>query len=342
MDIVYLAGTLDDPKSDVGQTWRKDAKAWLGERGFSTFDPGAAFQAGGRTREAWKERGTLQDINYAAIRNSAGVLVELRGFKTRYVGTLMELGYAIAHNKPVVLWTTPQYLEHLAIWHPSTTVTTDDLGHALQLLRHRIEQPGDSRPALEYAPNSVADSGHPDLRRAYAGDAGLDLPTARGIDIPPRQFVDVPLAFRMAPPPGYWFRLVGRSSTLRKFGLLVNEGIIDQGWRGQLFAGVYNLTDRTVRLEAGQRIVQAIIERVHADEITLERLERVADLRPGDRGENGFGSTGYGAKQEEPTSTMTVLSFDGRSTRLEVQDRPTGNRASQPADGRGSESHGED
>lgn len=301
-NIVYLAGAIDAlrPDNTLGP-WRDDAAFRLNRAGFTTFNPHGAFKPSLGEAEPNEYSGTIQEVNYAAIRSSVGVLVEFRDPMTEYVGTLMEVGYATALGKPVVVWTKESRLDHLSLFHPGVIINTGSLMDAVHALIDAIDGDYDDRPVLEYAPNAK-DDGLPNLDRAYPGDAGIDIPTERGIDIPAGTFVDVPLAFRLAPPPGYWFRLIGRSSTLRKFGLLVNEGIIDQGWRGQLFAGVYNLTGETVRVEKGQRIVQAVIERVHADELRLLRLHHRSALRPGDRGENGFGSTGYGVG--EPAVTV--------------------------------------
>ena len=93
-------------------------------------------------------------------------------------------------------------------------------------------------------------------QRAYQADAGIDLYVqaseeravveGRGFTgawvIGPGEFVDLPLGVSVRLPEGHWGMLTGRSSTLRQRGLLVNQGIIDNGYTGPLFAGVWNLT----------------------------------------------------------------------------------------------------
>lgn len=142
--------------------------------------------------------------------------------------------------------------------------------------------------------------GHPDLRvkydddyvaelsRVHEGDAGLDLYcTTEGVVVPPSGLVDIPLGVSVEIPEGYWAMLTGRSSTLRKRGLLVNQGVIDQGYRGPLFAGVFNLTNTQVLVERGERLAQLILV-----PLWMGGTLAVQELRDSDRGTKGFGSSG--------------------------------------------------
>lgn len=124
--------------------------------------------------------------------------------------------------------------------------------------------------------------------RGYDGDAGFDLYVSEDTTVPFGKFVDVPLGISVELPPGTWAMLTGRSSTIRRRGLLVTQGIIDNGYRGPLYAGVQNLNDTTVRLERGERIAQLILF-----PLIVPMLEGpLPHLSPSDRGHNGFGSSG--------------------------------------------------
>lgn len=123
--------------------------------------------------------------------------------------------------------------------------------------------------------------------QVYSGDAGYDLKVSQHVTIEPHEFVDVPTGLQIALPEGYWGMITGRSSTIRKYGLHVPTGVIDNGWRGDLFVGAYNLGPDTVRLYAGDRIGQLILfPLVHTHFVVVDSLP------PSDRGTNGFGSTG--------------------------------------------------
>jgi len=124
--------------------------------------------------------------------------------------------------------------------------------------------------------------------RGYADDAGLDLYVVRDCAIGPHEFVDVAAGVKIDIPDRLWGLIIGRSSTLRKKGLLVNPGVIDAGWTGELFAGVQNLTDKTVEVSAGDRLAQLIL--LPAPVVGYDpQWGRVRDKS---RGERGFGSTG--------------------------------------------------
>lgn len=83
--------------------------------------------------------------------------------------------------------------------------------------------------------------------------------------------------------------LTGRSSTLRQRGLLVNQGIIDTGYRGELFAGVWNLTSDSVVAQPGERLAQLII----MTNTTIDTyMSEYTTLDHSERGISGFGSSG--------------------------------------------------
>ncbi len=123
--------------------------------------------------------------------------------------------------------------------------------------------------------------------QAYTADAGYDLYVSRKVTIAPKTFVDVHTDISGHLPDGIWGRITGRSSTLRKHGLQVQEGIIDNGYRGELFVGVWNLTDKPVTIEIGHRIAQIILH----NSISV-RWIKVKKLKPSDRNTKSFGSSG--------------------------------------------------
>jgi len=125
--------------------------------------------------------------------------------------------------------------------------------------------------------------------KKHIGDAGWDLFVSRDCDIPAGATVDVHTDIRIEMPPYMFARIVGRSSTLRKHGLLVNEGIIDNGYTGELFVGIHNLTDKKFHVKKGMRLAQIIFHPIED-----VRWSEVDEIKPkvGSRGNAGFGSTG--------------------------------------------------
>lgn len=123
----------------------------------------------------------------------------------------------------------------------------------------------------------------------HEGDAGFDLYVSEDTVCAPGAFQDVHCGISMELPTGYWAMVIGRSSTLRKRGLLVTPGHIDNGYRGPLWAGCYNMTGDAVHLKTGERIAQLVPYKLETHNL---RWERSASLGSSDRGENSFGSTG--------------------------------------------------
>lgn len=125
--------------------------------------------------------------------------------------------------------------------------------------------------------------------KAYEDDAGFDLYCDDDLVIEPSTFVDVPLGVAIKVPEGTWGLLTARSSTLRKHGLMVAQGVIDCGYTGPLFAGVWNMTDKPVHVTRGMRLVQYIL--INNASLNVQARE-VAELPKTDRGASGFGSSG--------------------------------------------------
>ena len=133
---------------------------------------------------------------------------------------------------------------------------------------------------------------HPDAvvpRYAFMGDAGADLVIVEGGLLEPGEAKDFAVGISVEPPLGYFFIIHPRSSTLRKRGLFVHVGIIDNGYRGPLYIYVRNDTKHTVFVEKGARLAQMILL-----PFVQPVVEEVDELRDTDRGAAGFGSTGSG------------------------------------------------
>lgn len=125
--------------------------------------------------------------------------------------------------------------------------------------------------------------------KKYSGDAGWDLFVSRPCIIAPGETVDVHTDIRIDMPPKTYARIVGRSSTLRKHNLLVNEAIIDNGYTGEMFICVHNLGSEPFHVEPGMRLGQMIFGTI--DDVRWCEVDDIK-LDPRKRGNNGFGSTG--------------------------------------------------
>ena len=125
--------------------------------------------------------------------------------------------------------------------------------------------------------------------KKYSGDAGWDLFVSRPCIIRPGETIDVHTDLRIDMPPKTYARITGRSSTLRKHGLLVYEGIIDNGYTGEMFVCVHNLGKETFYVEPGMRLAQIIFGTI--DDVRWSEVDEIQQ-DPRKRGNAGFGSTG--------------------------------------------------
>lgn len=125
--------------------------------------------------------------------------------------------------------------------------------------------------------------------KKHTGDAGWDLFVSRPCDIGPGETVDVHTDIKISMPPYLYARITGRSSSLRKHGLLVNEGIIDNGYTGELFVCVHNMTDKVFHVERGMRLAQVLFH--YIEDVRWAQVDEIKPV-PGRRGNDGFGSTG--------------------------------------------------
>lgn len=141
---------------------------------------------------------------------------------------------------------------------------------------------------LKYVEFQIGRGGKRPFKK-YSGDAGWDLFVSRECDIGPGETVDVHTDIRINMPPRTYARITGRSSTVRKHNLLVNEGIIDNGYTGELFVCVHNLGKETFHVKPGMRLAQVLFHTI--EDIRWAEVNEIK-VDPNKRGENGFGSTG--------------------------------------------------
>lgn len=125
--------------------------------------------------------------------------------------------------------------------------------------------------------------------KKHNGDAGWDLYVSRECIIPPGATVDVHTDIKIDMPPYLYARITGRSSSLRKYKLLINEGIIDNGFTGELFVCVHNMGDEPFKVEKGMRLAQVLFHTI--EDVRWSEVDEIKPT-PGKRGDNGFGSTG--------------------------------------------------
>lgn len=280
--LLYVAEPLDQAfgldRSDLDEFCRKAvADGWV------VYRPGRAFQVDGGIFPGPE----IERVNREALSGAGAMVAWLpRGVPT--IGTPREVEYASRNSITTVVvtdmtgsWSLPDVL-----LFPEFETAFDYLS-GLELSRP-IEVPQAENLVFTLTENGQLPT------RAYADDAGFDLYVAETVHIEPHSFRDVSCGIRLALPDGVWARITGRSSTLRKRGLLVAEGVIDGGYRGRLYAGVWNLTDEVAEVMQGDRVAQMLLapniaplfRPVAVSEAEFENIPHDG------RSSNGFGSSG--------------------------------------------------
>lgn len=126
---------------------------------------------------------------------------------------------------------------------------------------------------------------------SHINDAGADLLSAEPeLTIEPgyRQLVSTGVSIAL--PDGYGAFIMPRSGLAAKHGITVlnSPGVVDAGYRGELKVLLINHGPNPYTVATEDKIAQLVIMPVvHA------QFVRVMSLDESERGEGGFGSTGY-------------------------------------------------
>jgi len=122
--------------------------------------------------------------------------------------------------------------------------------------------------------------------QGYPGDAGWDLYCSRTQVVLPGVATELHTDLHIELPEGFFARIVTRSSTFRRHGLIVMEGIIDNGWRGEMCIQAWTPGPLPASIHTGERVAQLIVHRIHS----MEWINK-PQLSGSVRGTRGFGST---------------------------------------------------
>jgi dUTP pyrophosphatase len=125
-------------------------------------------------------------------------------------------------------------------------------------------------------------------KRGTTGAAGYDLAYAgeKEILLLPNTPVKVSTGLAFEVPHGTYLRVAPRSGLGVK-GIHVLAGVVDEDYRGEVHVILVNLGSTPTVLQPGDRIAQAIFEK-----ITYPQLIEVEALSDTTRGAGGYGSTG--------------------------------------------------
>ncbi len=274
--VAYLAHPIDQDNGGEAKAGVAFATRALLSAGYNVYDPSGWVGCGdGDPR--------IEMLNQQAL-GMADLVVAVLPAGIPTIGTPMEIADALHLGKPVIVLSDVEVsyaLKRPGIYW-AKSIGDLEIFLALEEILVRANDTSVEPIRVVLTPNT-------DLpRRAYPDDAGVDLTLAQDYMIEPGHFIDAHTTVEAVQlPNGYWGMIIGRSSTLRKHRLHVPQAVIDPGWRGPLYVGVWNLGLNPVKVLAGDRIGQLILIPNHP--VSLVAVDQVA---PAPRGTNGFGSTG--------------------------------------------------
>ncbi len=123
------------------------------------------------------------------------------------------------------------------------------------------------------------------LDRVHVPDAGADLMSPIDFVIGPNSHMSIDTGVHIEIPYGY-VGMVKSKSGLMLEGI-TTDGTVDSGYTGSIRVVLFNHTCFDREFRAGDKIAQLVIMKIVSP--TFVQVEKVEG---GDRGDNGFGSTG--------------------------------------------------
>lgn len=123
--------------------------------------------------------------------------------------------------------------------------------------------------------------------RAHETDAGLDLYSRETTIVSAKESAVFDTGVHIELPPDTVGYIKGKSGLNVKYGIVVPDGTVDEGYTGSIRVKLYNLSGYDYKVSKGDKICQLVIHPILKPE--LEVVDSLADT---ERGSGGFGSTG--------------------------------------------------
>ena len=122
--------------------------------------------------------------------------------------------------------------------------------------------------------------------RAHSTDAGADIRTPIPFTVPARGCAVIHTGVHVETPRECVTLIKSKSGLNVKRGI-VSEGVIDEGYDGEIVVRLNNLSDQVTRFKEGDKITQILVMPV-----LYPTYVEASEIQRGERGSNGFGSTG--------------------------------------------------
>ena len=135
--------------------------------------------------------------------------------------------------------------------------------------------------------------------RGTPESSGLDFFSPISVIIPPWKDVLIPLDLKVNLPKGYDLTFFNKSGVSTKKKLIVGACVVDSDYTGNIHAHLFNLSDKPVEINYGDKIVQGIIRKVELWDPKESKINKKTI-----RGAGGFGSTGTKLKSATVLNTF--------------------------------------
>lgn len=130
------------------------------------------------------------------------------------------------------------------------------------------------------------DDGAYKLERAHPTDAGLDIRAMKDGIVRAKNSMTFGTGVHIELPSEVMGDIRPKSGLMFKRDLLT-FGTVDEGYDGEIMIHMFNLSDQDYWVRRGDKIAQLVTTRV-----VYEPVDAVNEINGGERGANGFGSTG--------------------------------------------------
>lgn len=140
-------------------------------------------------------------------------------------------------------------------------------------------------------PKMVFEKVHPNAllpKKAHITDEGWDLFAVENQIIERKNSAIVNIGLKLAfLDEGYWLKIESRSGLAFKNDIVAFQGVIDNGYRGNIGIKLFNFSDISYEIKQGDRIAQITVKYSISD-FGVEWGRSTQTMR----GSSGFGSTG--------------------------------------------------
>lgn len=124
--------------------------------------------------------------------------------------------------------------------------------------------------------------------RAHDTDAGADVFALYAIVLRPGEHHKMVLDFGVVVPENFAAYMEPKGST-GALGLIPIENAIDAGYRGPVSVDLWNISDKNICVDAGQKIAQLVVRPVVISKFSVKQLHELPMTK---RGAGSYGSSG--------------------------------------------------